>query len=41
MKPHVICHMVCSLDGRILHSRWRPQGIDGGAVWLRYRLENR
>lgn len=24
MKPHVICHMVASLDGRILSSRWRP-----------------
>jgi riboflavin biosynthesis pyrimidine reductase len=26
MKPHVICHMVSSLDGRTLHSRWRPDG---------------
>lgn len=25
MKPHVICHMVASLDGRILTSRWRPE----------------
>jgi riboflavin biosynthesis pyrimidine reductase len=25
MKPHVICHMVASVDGRILGSRWRPQ----------------
>jgi riboflavin biosynthesis pyrimidine reductase len=24
MKPHVICHMVASVDGRILGSRWRP-----------------
>ena len=24
MKPHVICHMVASIDGRILLSRWRP-----------------
>ena len=24
MKPHVICHMVSSIDGRILISRWRP-----------------
>ena len=22
MKPHVICHMVASLDGRIITSRW-------------------
>ena len=25
MKPYVICHMVSSVDGRILGSRWRPQ----------------
>jgi riboflavin biosynthesis pyrimidine reductase len=25
MKPHVICHMVASLDGRILTSRWCPE----------------
>jgi riboflavin biosynthesis pyrimidine reductase len=25
MKPHVVCHMVASLDGRILASRWRPK----------------
>ncbi len=25
MKPHVICHMVASIDGRTLHSRWRPE----------------
>ena len=24
MKPYVICHMVASLDGRTLISRWRP-----------------
>jgi riboflavin biosynthesis pyrimidine reductase len=24
MKPHVICHMNASVDGRILGSRWRP-----------------
>lgn len=31
MKPHVICHMASSIDGRILPSRWRPQEnyIDG------------
>ncbi len=28
MQPHVICHMVSSIDGRILPSRWRPQGVD-------------
>jgi riboflavin biosynthesis pyrimidine reductase len=25
MKPHVICLMASSVDGRTLHSRWRPQ----------------
>ncbi|HZB94093.1 MAG TPA: dihydrofolate reductase family protein [Stellaceae bacterium] len=30
MKPHVICHMVASIDGRILSSRWRPK-IAGSA----------
>jgi riboflavin biosynthesis pyrimidine reductase len=24
MKPYVLCHMVCSIDGRILGSRQRP-----------------
>jgi riboflavin biosynthesis pyrimidine reductase len=26
MKPHVICHMVSSVDGRTLNSRWSPDG---------------
>jgi riboflavin biosynthesis pyrimidine reductase len=30
MKPHVICHMVASLDGRTLSSRWRPSGVGQG-----------
>jgi len=45
MKPYVICHMVSSVDGRILSSRWRPQGVGtglferlhellGGDAWL-------
>jgi riboflavin biosynthesis pyrimidine reductase len=29
MKPHVICHMASSIDGRILPSRWRPQAAMG------------
>ncbi|MBX3502520.1 MAG: RibD family protein [Alphaproteobacteria bacterium] len=29
MKPHVICHMVSSIDGRTRRSRWRPEGSDG------------
>ena len=24
-KPYVLCHMVCSVDGRIWGSRWRPK----------------
>jgi len=46
MKPYVISHMVASIDGRILLSRWRPadalqQGLFerlhevlGGDAWL-------
>jgi riboflavin biosynthesis pyrimidine reductase len=35
MKPYVICHMVSSIDGRTLGSRWRPQGIDHGGLFER------
>ncbi len=35
MRPHVICHMVSSLDGRILPSRWRPSGLDVHGVYER------
>jgi len=35
MKPYVICHMVASIDGRILHSRWRPNIADTGALFER------
>ena len=28
MRPHIICHMSSSIDGRILPSRWRPSGFD-------------
>jgi riboflavin biosynthesis pyrimidine reductase len=46
MKPHVICHMAASLDGRTLPGRWRPRGAMpdglfeqlheelGGDAWL-------
>ncbi len=45
MKPHIICHMGSSIDGRILPSRWRPHGLEtdlferlhqelGGQAWL-------
>ena len=29
MKPYVICLVACSVDGRTLHSRWRPKGPGG------------
>jgi riboflavin biosynthesis pyrimidine reductase len=29
MKPHVICLMASSVDGRTLSSRWRPKGAAG------------
>ena len=28
MRPHVICHMVASLDGRTLPSRWAPSEVN-------------
>jgi riboflavin biosynthesis pyrimidine reductase len=45
VKPHVICHMAASLDGRTLPGRWRPNGAAeglferlharlGGDAWL-------
>lgn len=39
MKPYVVCHMVASIDGRILHSRWRPPTREGGDLFE--RLHNR
>jgi riboflavin biosynthesis pyrimidine reductase len=35
MKPHVICHMVASVDGRTLISRWRPQDPRWWALFAR------
>ena len=35
MKPYVVCHMVASIDGRILHSRWRPHTREGGDLFER------
>jgi riboflavin biosynthesis pyrimidine reductase len=35
MKPHVICHMVSSVDGRTLASRWRPKGTASGNLFER------
>jgi len=39
MKPHVVCHMVASIDGRILHSRWRPQTREGGDLFERLHVK--
>ena len=33
MKPHVICHAVASIDGRIRTSRWRPQDASRNALF--------
>jgi riboflavin biosynthesis pyrimidine reductase len=33
MKPYVICHMVASIDGRILHSRWRPKVANASTLF--------
>lgn len=33
MKPHVICHMAASVDGRTLPSRWRPEGAGAGGLF--------
>lgn len=35
MKPHLICHMAVSVDGRILPKRWRPEGADVSAPYER------
>jgi riboflavin biosynthesis pyrimidine reductase len=35
MKPYTVCHMVASVDGRILQSRWRPRTRDGGDLFER------
>ena len=38
MKPYIICLMVSSVDGRTLHSRWRPEG-SGGELFERVHDE--
>ena len=38
MKPYVVCHMVASIDGRILHSRWRPRTREGGDLFERLHV---
>jgi riboflavin biosynthesis pyrimidine reductase len=39
MKPYVICHMVASIDGRTMISRWRPE--DANRKELFERLHER
>jgi len=39
MKPHVICLMVMSVDGRTLPSRWRPAGAAPGGLFERLHEE--
>lgn len=39
MKPHVICHMVSSVDGRTLNSRMRPRGANSGGLFERLHEE--
>src|SRR5262245_40907049 len=38
MKPYMICHMMSSVDGRILPNRWHPQVEDRG-VYERLHYE--
>jgi riboflavin biosynthesis pyrimidine reductase len=33
MKPHIVCHMIVSLDGRILTSRWSRSPDGSRADW--------
>ena len=39
MKPRVICHMVSSVDGRILSSRMRPKGANSAGLFERLHEE--
>ncbi|MGM4905934.1 dihydrofolate reductase family protein [Tardiphaga sp. 866_E4_N2_1] len=39
MKPHVICHMGTSLDGRTIPSRWRPTDAQIGDLYDRLHTE--
>ncbi len=38
MRPKIICHMMSSIDGRLLNARWTPPaaGIDAAALWRHY-----
>jgi riboflavin biosynthesis pyrimidine reductase len=39
MKPHVICHMASSVDGRTLPGRWRPEGCLPNGLYERLHDE--
>jgi hypothetical protein len=39
MKPHVICHMCASVDGRTLPSRWRPENTVAAGLFERLHEE--
>jgi riboflavin biosynthesis pyrimidine reductase len=39
MKPHVICHMGSSVDGRTLPSRWRPKDAQIAGLYERLHEE--
>ena len=38
MKPEVVCHLMSSVDGRLLPSRWTPpfDGTDAGKLFAEY-----
>ncbi|UFN51562.1 dihydrofolate reductase family protein (plasmid) [Roseomonas sp. OT10] len=38
-KPHVICHMTSSLDGKILPRRWAPTGVHDPGIYDRLHRE--
>jgi riboflavin biosynthesis pyrimidine reductase len=38
MKPYLVCHMVASIDGRILQSRWRPRTRESGDLFERLHV---
>jgi riboflavin biosynthesis pyrimidine reductase len=39
MKPHVICHMVASIDGRTVLDRWRPKDVVAKGLFERVYQE--
>jgi riboflavin biosynthesis pyrimidine reductase len=38
MKPYLVCHMVASIDGRILQSRWRPRTRESADLFERLHV---